>query len=37
MINHLDSLGKVIHIDADQSIEKILEDTIKALEQAGAI
>lgn len=34
VINHLDSLGKIIHIDADQSIEKIYQDTLDALKKA---
>ena len=33
VIEYLDGLGKIIHINADQSIESIYQETIKALEQ----
>ena len=37
VIDYLDSLWKIIHIDANQSIEKIFEDTIAALKQIDII
>lgn len=33
VIDYLDKVGKIIHIDADQSVEKIFEDTLAALKK----
>ena len=37
VIDHLDKMGKMIHIDADQSVEKIFDDTITALKKLHII
>ena len=37
VIKYLDQIGKIINIDADQPIEKIFEDTVKALEKIGIL
>ncbi len=37
VIDHLDKMGKMIHIDADQSVEKIFDDTIAALKKLHII
>jgi adenylate kinase family enzyme len=33
VIDHLDKMGKIIHIDADQSIDKIYQDVVTALKE----
>ena len=35
VVNYLDSIGKVIHINGDQSIETVASDIFAALKQAG--
>ena len=37
VIDYLDKVGKIIHIDADQSVEKIFEDTLAALKKLHII
>lgn len=37
VIEYLDKVGKIIHIDADQSVEKIFEDTLAALKKLHII
>jgi adenylate kinase len=37
VIEYLDKVGKIIHIDADQSVEKIFEDTLVALKKLHII
>ena len=37
VIEYLDGLGKIVHINADQSIEKIYQETIQVLSEHGLV